>query len=121
MYAQGVAGPSRMEVARKLTGTELPFSHPGLSPRGLGNVPASFSLEKSQQFFTIQGRNVWIEAGMGLLERHGEIHSDSRRMPASSCKLCPMSQGDSSVVGISRYLDRNVCISAWPSDDHSRQ
>lgn len=34
-----------------------------------------------------------------------------QRMLVPSCKLCPMSQGDSSVVGISRYLDCTSCVS----------
>lgn len=62
---------------------------------------------------TIQGRNIWIEAGTGLPESHGGIHSKSRRMPVPSCKLCPMSQGDSSVVGISGYLDPTSCVSKF--------
>lgn len=48
--AQGVERPSQMEATNKLIGREgLPFSHPGSSPCGLGNVPASLTLKKTQQ------------------------------------------------------------------------
>lgn len=67
-----------------------------------------FPLEITAALST-QGRNVWMQAGMDHPERSREIHSNSREIPVPSCKLCPMNQGDSSVVGISSYLER-CCV-----------
>lgn len=58
---------------------------------------------------TTQHRNVWIQAGMDHPERSREIHGSSREIPIPSCKLCPMSQGDSSMVGMSSYLTHTQC------------
>lgn len=94
----------------------LPISCPGERvshfPTQVGHPGKCVSLifpREATAVVTIQGRNVWIEAGMGLLK---DIDSQQEQENVPSCKLCPMSQGDSSVsvMGISRYLDRTSCV-----------